>query len=145
MSRRRVVVTGLGLISPVGNTVAEGWANILAGKTGIDRITRFDPTNFACQFAGEVKGFDVSEYLNSKEARTMDTFIHYGFAAAAQAVKDAGLPTGDQLTEEQAERIGVLANGRLIAEGTLEELRERVGRQGATLEDMFLSLVGQAP
>ncbi|MDY0744241.1 beta-ketoacyl-ACP synthase II [Paucibacter sp. R3-3] len=130
MSRRRVVVTGLGLISPVGNTVAEGWANILAGKTGIDRITRFDPTNFACQFAGEVKGFDVSEYLNSKEARTMDTFIHYGFAASAQAIKDAGLPTGDQLTEEQAERIGVLVGSGIGGLPMIEETHAELVARG---------------
>jgi len=130
MSRRRVVVTGLGLISPVGNTVAEGWSNILAGKTGIDRITRFDPSNFACQFAGEVKGFEVSEYLNSKEARTMDTFIHYGFAAAAQAVKDAGLPTGDQLTEEQAERIGVLVGSGIGGLPMIEETHAELVARG---------------
>ncbi|MBY0235846.1 MAG: beta-ketoacyl-ACP synthase II, partial [Burkholderiaceae bacterium] len=70
MSRRRVVVTGLGLISPVGNTVAEGWANILAGQSGIDRITRFDASAFTCHFAGEVKGFDIADYISSKEART---------------------------------------------------------------------------
>ena len=106
MSRRRVVVTGLGCISPVGNTVAESWANILAGKSGIDHITKFDTTGFSCQFAGEVKGFEVESYMTSKEARTMDAFIHYGIAAAAQAVADAGLPTGDALGEEQATRIG---------------------------------------
>ncbi len=106
MSRRRVVVTGLGCISPVGNTVAESWANILAGKSGIDHITKFDASGFSCQFAGEVKGFEVESYMTSKEARTMDAFIHYGIAAAAQAVADAGLPTGEALGEEQATRIG---------------------------------------
>ena len=75
MSRRRVVVTGLGLVSPVGNSVAEGWANLLAGRSGIDRITRFDPSAFACQFAGEVKGFNVEDYIPGKEARHMDVFI----------------------------------------------------------------------
>ena len=106
MSRRRVVVTGLGCISPVGNTVAESWTNILAGQSGIDRITKFDASNFSCQIAGEVKGFDVESYMTSKEARSMDTFIHYGIAAAAQAVADAGLPTGEALGEEEATRIG---------------------------------------
>ena len=130
MSRRRVVVTGLGLISPVGNTVAEGWANILAGKSGIDRITRFDVTNFACQFAGEVKGFNVGDYLNTKEVRTMDTFIHYGFAAAAQAVKDAGLPTGEQLTEEQAERIGVLVGSGIGGLPLIEETHAELVARG---------------
>ncbi|MEX1168273.1 MAG: beta-ketoacyl-ACP synthase II [Hydrogenophaga sp.] len=106
MSRRRVVVTGLGCISPVGNTVAEAWTNILAGQSGIDRITKFDASNFSCQIAGEVKGFDVEAYMSAKEARSMDTFIHYGIAAAAQAVADAGLATGEALGEEEATRIG---------------------------------------
>ena len=130
MSRRRVVVTGLGLISPVGNTVAEGWANILAGQSGIDRITRFDASNFACQFAGEVKGFDVSTYLNSKEARTMDTFIHYGLAASIQAVQDAGLATNDQLTEEQAERIGVLVGSGIGGLPMIEETHTELLNRG---------------
>lgn len=133
MSRRRVVVTGLGLISPVGNTVAEGWANILAGKSGIDTITRFDASVFACHFAGEVKGFDVGAYLSTKEARTMDTFIHFGMAAAIQAVQDSGLPTKDQLTEEQSERIGVLVGsgigGLPMIEETHGELTDRGPRR----------------
>ena len=90
MTRRRVVVTGLGCVSPVGNTVAENWANILAGRSGIDAITRFDATAFACRIAGEVRGLDLSPYISAKELRTMDTFIHYGIVAAAQAVTDAG-------------------------------------------------------
>ncbi|MDI4632485.1 beta-ketoacyl-ACP synthase II [Pelomonas sp. V22] len=130
MSRRRVVVTGLGLISPVGITVAEGWANILAGRSGIDRITRFDPSNFACQFAGEVKGFDVAAYMTSKEARTMDTFIHYGLAASIQAVQDAGLPTRDQLTEEQAERIGVLVGSGIGGLPMIEETHSELVNRG---------------
>lgn len=130
MSRRRVVVTGLGLISPVGNTVAEGWANILAGQSGIDRITRFDATNFACQFAGEVKGFDIGAYLSTKEARTMDTFIHYGLAASIQAVQDAGLPTNDQLTEEQAERIGVLVGSGIGGLPMIEETHAELVNRG---------------
>ncbi|QPF72758.1 beta-ketoacyl-ACP synthase II [Roseateles sp. DAIF2] len=130
MSRRRVVVTGLGLISPVGNTVAEGWANILAGKSGIDTITRFDPSSFACQFAGEVKGFDVGAYLSTKEARTMDTFIHYGLAASVQAVQDAGLPTNDQLTEEQSERIGVLVGSGIGGLPMIEETHAELASRG---------------
>ncbi len=82
MSRRRVVVTGLGCISPVGNTVQDAWANILAGKSGIDLITKFDTSNFACKIAGEVKGFDLESYISAKDARTMDSFIHFGIAAA---------------------------------------------------------------
>ncbi|MDF1484354.1 beta-ketoacyl-ACP synthase II [Ramlibacter sp. H39-3-26] len=106
MSRRRVVVTGLGCISPVGNTVADAWANLVAGNSGIDFITQFDASSFACKFAGEVKGFNVTDYLPEKEARHMDRFIHLGYAAACQAVADSGLPTGDALGEEQATRIG---------------------------------------
>lgn len=103
MSRRRVVVTGLGAVSPVGNTVAEAWANVTAGRSGIGPITRFDASTFTSQIAGEVKGFDVSAYLSAKEARRMDLFIHYGMAAGIQAVRDSGLV----VTEENADRIGV--------------------------------------
>lgn len=106
MSRRRVVVTGLGCVSPVGNTVADSWANLLAGTPGIDLITQFDASNFACKFAGEVKGFDITDYIPEKEARHMDRFIHLGLAAACQAIADSGLPTGDALDEELATRIG---------------------------------------
>lgn len=103
MSRRRVVVTGLGLISPVGNTVSEAWDNLLAGKSGIGPITRFDASAFPVRIAGEVKDFDVTAYLSAKEARRMDIFIHYGMAAGIQAFRDSGL----EVTEENAERIGV--------------------------------------
>jgi len=130
MSRRRVVVTGLGLISPVGNTVSEGWANILAGQSGIDRITSFDASNFACQFAGEVKGFEVGDYMSTKEARTMDRFIHFGLAASIQAVKDAGLPTGDELSEEQAERIGVLVGSGIGGLPMIEETHAELTARG---------------
>jgi 3-oxoacyl-[acyl-carrier-protein] synthase II len=106
MLRRRIVVTGLGCVSPVGNTVAESWNNLLAGKPGIDLVTKFDAANFACRFAGEVKGFNVGDYMPEKEARHMDRFIHLGYAAALQAVADSGLPTGDELKGELAERIG---------------------------------------
>jgi 3-oxoacyl-[acyl-carrier-protein] synthase II len=133
MSRRRVVVTGLGLISPVGNTVAEGWANLLAGRSGIANITKFDASNFACKFAGEVKGFRVEDYFPAKDARHMDTFIHYGLAASIQAVRDAGLATNDALTEEQAERIGVLVGsgigGLPLIEDTHAELTNRGPRR----------------
>ena len=133
MTRRRVVVTGLGLISPVGNTVAEGWANLLAGRSGIANITKFDASNFSCRFAGEVKGFRVEDYFPAKDARHMDTFIHYGLAASIQAVRDAGLPTNDALTEEQAERIGVLVGsgigGLPLIEATHAELEARGPRR----------------
>ena len=103
MTRRRVVITGLGIISPVGNTIPEAWDNIVSGRSGIDRITRFDASAFPVQIAGEVKGFDVGEYLSPKEARRMDAFIHYGMAAGIQAIRDSGL----EVTESNAERIGV--------------------------------------
>ena len=106
MSRRRVVVTGLGCVSPVGNTVADSWANLLAGTPGIGLITQFDASNLACRIAGEVKGFDITDYIPEKEARHMDRFIHLGLAAAFQAVADSGLPTGDALDDEMATRIG---------------------------------------
>ena len=133
MSRRRVVITGLGLVCPVGNSVAEGWANLLAGKSGIDNITRFDASAFACKFAGEVKGFNVEDYIPGKEARHMDTFIHFGLAAAMQAVRDAGLPVGDALDEEAAERIGCLVGagigGLPMIEATDGDYRERGPRR----------------
>ena len=133
MSRRRVVVTGLGCISPVGNTVTDAWSNLLAGQSGIDLITKFDTTNFACKIAGEVKGFDLASYVNSKEARTMDTFIHYGIAAAVQAVADAGLPTGEGLSDELAGRIGCMIGsgigGLPLIEDTHTELTNRGPRR----------------
>lgn len=103
MVRRRVVITGLGIVSPVGNTVEQAWQNTLAGHSGIDRITRFDVSSFPVQIAGEVKDFDITQYLPAKDARRMDTFIHYGMAAGIQAIKDAGL----EAHPANAERIGV--------------------------------------
>ena len=133
MSRRRVVVTGLGCISPVGNTVADAWANLLAGKSGIDRITKFDASNFSCQIAGEVKGFNVEEYMSAKDARTMDTFIHFGIAAAEQAVRDAGLPTGEALSDDLSTRIGCVIGsgigGLPLIENTQIELSNRGPRR----------------
>ncbi len=133
MSRRRVVVTGLGLVSPVGNSVTEGWANLLAGRSGIDLITKFDASNFACRIAGEVKGFRIEDYIPAKEARHMDSFIHFGMAAAIQAVQDAGLPHGETLSEDEAERIGCLVGsgigGLPMIEQTDGEYRERGPRR----------------
>ncbi len=103
MSKRRVVVTGLGMVSPVGLDVVASWENILAGNSGVETITHFDTTVFSTRFGGSVKNFDVTRYMPAKEARKMDTFIHYGVAAADEAIKDAGL----EVTEENAERIGV--------------------------------------
>ncbi|AUH50134.1 beta-ketoacyl-[acyl-carrier-protein] synthase II [Chromobacterium sp. ATCC 53434] len=104
MSKRRVVVTGLGHVSPVGNDVATGWANLLAGKSGIARITRFDASDMACQIAGEVKDFDIGQYISPKEARRSDLFIHFGIAAALQAVADSGL---DDISDLDKTRVGV--------------------------------------
>jgi 3-oxoacyl-[acyl-carrier-protein] synthase II len=103
LSRRRVVITGLGIVSPVGNSVTEAWANILAGKSGITKISRFDASRLSCQIAGEVRGFDLAQYLERKEARHMDTFIHFGMAAGIQAIRDCGI----EVTPENAEHIGV--------------------------------------
>lgn len=133
MSRRRVVVTGLGCISPVGNTVAENWSNLLAGNSGIDLISKFDASAFSCKIAGEVKGFQIGDYIAEKEARHMDTFIHYGLAAACQAVVDSGLPTGDALSEELALRIGCVIGsgigGLPLIEDTHGELTSRGPRR----------------
>jgi 3-oxoacyl-[acyl-carrier-protein] synthase II len=130
MSRRRVVVTGLGCISPVGNTVAEAWTNILAGQSGIGLITKFDASNFACKIAGEVKGFDLESYISAKEARTMDSFIHYGIAAAHQAVVDAGLPTGEALGEEEATRIGCIIGSGIGGLPLIEETHGEYTNRG---------------
>lgn len=133
MSRRRVVVTGLGCVSPVGNTVAEAWSNLLAGKSGIAAISRFDASAFSCRIAGEVRDFNLESYMTTKEARTMDTFIHYGIAAAAQAVQDAGLATGDALDDEQAARIGCVIGsgigGLQLIENTNIEYMQRGPRR----------------
>ncbi|NTV11713.1 MAG: beta-ketoacyl-ACP synthase II [Zoogloea sp.] len=103
MTRRRVVITGLGIVSPVGNTIPEAWDSIVNGRSGISEITRFDASTFPVKIAGEVKGFDVTAYISPKDARRMDTFIHYGLAAGLQAVRDSGIVA----TPENAERIGV--------------------------------------
>jgi len=103
VTRRRVVVTGLGIISPIGNTVSEAWDRALAGTPGITRITRFDCSRLASQIAGEVKAFDVAPYMSPKEARRMDLFIQYGMAAGLQAWREAAL----QVTPQNAERVGV--------------------------------------
>lgn len=103
MTKRRVVVTGLGLISPVGNTVEAGWANIVAGNSGISTITHFDATDMPVRFCGAVKDFEVTDFIPRKEARKMDAFIHYGIAASMEAIGDAGL----EVTDDNAERVGI--------------------------------------
>ncbi len=116
MSKRRVVITGLGVLSAVGLNVEENWENILAGKSGIDYINKFDTEPFAVKFAGELKGFDVTEYIKPKEAKKMDPFIHYGIAAGAQAIRDSGL----EITEENAGRIGVSMGSGIGGIGSIE-------------------------
>jgi 3-oxoacyl-[acyl-carrier-protein] synthase II len=133
MTRRRVVVTGLGLVTPVGNTVDESWNNITAGVSGIDTVTRFDASALSVRIAGEVKGFQIEDYIPAKEARHMDNFIHYGLAASIQAVKDSGLPTGEALVPEQAERYGCMVGsgigGLPMIEGTHKDYLEKGARR----------------
>ena len=131
MSRRRVVVTGLGCVSPVGNTVPEAWANLVAGQSGIDLITKFDASGMSCKIAGEVKGFDLESYISAKEARSMDTFIHYGIAAAHQAVVDSGLPTGEALDDELATRIGCIVGSGIGGLPLIEETHAEYVNRGA--------------
>jgi len=116
VSKRRVVVTGLGIVSPVGSTVNEAWQNILAGKSGIGPITSFDVSAFSVRFGGAVKGFNVEDYISAKEARKMDEFIHYGIGAGIQAIRDAGL----EITEANAERIGVAIGSGIGGIGAIE-------------------------
>ena len=126
MSRRRVAVTGLGIVCPIGNTVAEAWENALAGKSGITRITKFDPARLACQIAGEVKGFDVAPYMSPKEARRMDTFIHYGMAAGLQAWRDCAL----QVTPQNAERVGINFGSGIGGLPLIEEMHNELNKNG---------------
>src|SRR5258708_19476161 len=119
MSLRRIVVTGLGIISPVGIGLTASWSNILAGHSGITRITRFDTSHFPVQIAGEVKDFDVGKYLSAKEARRYDTFVHYGLVATMEAIHDAGLDgyAGDK------ERAGVCVGSGIGAVRLIQENR----------------------
>lgn len=117
LRERRVVVTGLGCVSPIGNTVAEAWAAALAGKSGIARITKFDSTAFTTHIAGEVKDFKIEDYIPRKDARHMDVFIHYGMAAGMQAIQDSGLV----VTEENADRIGVIVGSGIGGLPLIEE------------------------
>jgi 3-oxoacyl-[acyl-carrier-protein] synthase II len=126
LSRRRVVVTGLGIICPIGNTVAEAWSNALAGKSGIGRIARFDASSLSSQIAGEVKNFDVAGYLSPKEARRMDRFIHFGIAAGVQALKDSGL----EVTDSNATRIGVNIGSGIGGLPMIEETHNDVLKGG---------------
>ena len=126
MQRRRVVVTGLGIISPVGNTVPEAWNSVVAGKTGIARVTRFDPSRLSSQIAGEVKDFDVSKYLSSKEARRMDRFIHFGMAAGLQAWRDSG----NEIAPERAERFGINIGSGIGGLPLIEDMHDELIKSG---------------
>jgi 3-oxoacyl-[acyl-carrier-protein] synthase II len=126
VTRRRVVVTGIGAVCPIGNTVQEAWEGALAGKSGIARITRFDPARLSSQMAGEVKGFDIAPYMSPKEARRMDAFIHYGMAASLQAWRDAGV----QVTPDNAERIGVNFGSGIGGLPLIESMHEELNRSG---------------
>lgn len=117
MSKRRVVVTGLGIISPVGNDIATAWDNVKAGKSGIGPVTNFDASKFPTRIAGEIRDFDVNDYLEPKEARKSDPFIHYGMTAGIQALKDSGL----EITEENAERVGVAVAAGIGGIATIEK------------------------
>lgn len=117
MTRRRVVVTGLGIVSPIGNNVAQVWDSLSKGRSGITRITRFDPVNLPCQIAGEVKNFDPAQFINPKEVRRMDVFIHFGLVAAQEAMKDAGIDPNPDFAERAGVCIGSGIGGLpLIAE-----------------------------
>lgn len=123
---RRVVITGLGCISPVGNTIADAWSAIISGKSGIATITKFDATAFSTRFAGEVKGFKIEDYIPAKDARHMDTFIHYGMAAGMQAMQDSGL----EVTETNAERIGVIIGSGIGGLPLIEETHAELTARG---------------
>lgn len=123
---RRVVITGLGCISPVGNNVADTWSAIKEGKSGIATVTKFDATPFTTHFAGEVKGFNIEDYIPAKEARHMDTFIHFGMAAGIQAIQDSGL----MVTDENAERIGVMIGSGIGGLPLIEETHAELTNRG---------------
>jgi len=125
--KRRVVITGLGIVSPVGNDVDTAWDQIVRGRSGIARITRFDPAQFNCHIAGEVRDFDVTQYLSAKDAKNMDTFIHYGLAAGIQAWRDAGLV----LTEELAERVGTIVGSGIGGLHRIEDTQADYLSRGA--------------
>ncbi len=125
--KRRVVITGLGIVSPVGNDIATAWDNIVNGRSGIGAITRFDASDLNAQIAGEVKDFNLNEYISPKEAKQMDTFIHYGIAAGMQAWKDAGL----DVTEENADRIGVIVGSGIGGLPRIEATQQDYLQRGA--------------
>jgi len=126
VNRRRVVVTGIGIVCPLGNAVSEAWDNALAGKPGITRITRFDPSRLSSQIAGEVKNFDLAPYMSPKEARRMDLFIHYGMAAGLQAWRDCGLA----VNESNAERVGINFGSGIGGLPLIEAMKAELDKNG---------------
>jgi 3-oxoacyl-[acyl-carrier-protein] synthase II len=132
--KRRVVVTGLGMVSPLGNDVPTSWAALVAGRSGIERITKFDASTFGCQVAGEVRGFDVGTYMSPKEARRMDVFIHYGIAASVQALKDSGV----EVTDANRERIGVIVGSGIGGLPMIEDNHNELLSRGARRISPFL-------
>ena len=127
MSKRRVVVTGLGIVSPVGNSVKQSWDNILNGVSGIDYLTNLDTEGQVVTFGGSVKDFDIGDYISPKDAKKMDIFIHYGMAAGIQAIEDSGI----EITEENAERIGVAIGAGIGGLHTIEKTSNLFRDKGA--------------
>jgi len=134
LSKRRVVITGMGMLSPVGNNVKTSWESILAGKSGIGPINHFDVSDFVVRFGGSVKDFDVTSIMSAKDARKMDPFIHYGIAAAIEAIENSGL----EITDENAERIGVAIGSGIGGLGTIEENYAKYAEKGARRISPFL-------
>ncbi len=127
MSKRRVVITGMGIVSPVGNSVEESWKNILAGKSGINSLTNLETEGQSVTFGGSVKNFDITDYISPKDAKKMDTFIHYGMAAGIQAIEDSGI----EITEQNSERIGVAIGAGIGGLGTIEKTADLFREKGA--------------
>lgn len=126
MAKRRVVVTGMGMISPLGNSVAETWQNILAAKSGIAMIDRFDVSEFATRIGGAIKNFDIASYMSPKEAKRFDPFIHYGVAAAEQALSDSGI----EINDANAHRIGTAIGSGIGGIGLIENSRVTIDKSG---------------
>ncbi|WP_028356911.1 beta-ketoacyl-ACP synthase II [Brackiella oedipodis] len=124
--KKRVVITGLGIVSPVGNTIQSAWDNLINGRSGISKISRFDASNFSSQIAGEVKDFDITQYISAKEAKQMDTFIHYGIAASLDAWRDSGL----EISAENADRVGVIVGSGIGGLPRIEETQADYLKKG---------------
>ncbi len=135
MNKRRVVITGLGIVSPVGNTVASAWDNIINGRSGITAITRFDASTLSTRIAGEVKNFNAADWMSGKEVRRMDTFIHYGLAATKMALDDSGIT----ITDDNAERIGVNVGSGIGGLPMIEDnIREMIAKGPRRISPFFV-------